>query len=152
MSFHIPPSAILINMCRDRYDVLPPFLQKSIRAMLDIITDTFTPQVGMQMFQNFHAHLLEFGLSLESSATWTYATWNPSEGAKMWESELNKVPELKQVYMNMIGLIMEGADSQDCVLDWFIGCIGMFDALKKLRNIAEGRRSVLMINPPAPNK
>lgn len=147
MSFHIPPSAILINMCRDRYDVLPPFLQKSIRVMLDIITDTFTPQVGMQMFQNFYAHLLEFALSLESSGT-----WNPTDGGRLWESELNKIPELKQVYMNMIDLIMEGADSQDCVLDWFVGCIGMFDALKKLRNIAEGRRSVLMINPPAPNK
>ena len=106
----------------------------------------------MQMFQNFHAHLLEFGLSLESSDTWNSDTWNPSEGAKMWESELNKVPELKQVYMNMIGLIMEGADSQDCVLEWFVGCIAMFDALTKVRNHAEGRRSVLMINPPAPNK
>ena len=94
--------------------------------MLDIITDTFTPQAGMVIFQNFQAHLLEFGSSLESSSN-----WKPSSDAKAWEAELNKVPELKQIYMNMIDLIMEGADSQDCVLEWLVDCVGIFQDITR---------------------
>ena len=123
---HSPAAHYLISLCYDRYVAMPPFLQKSIAMMLDIITDTFTPQAGMVIFQNFQAHLLEFGSSLESSSN-----WKPSSDAKAWEAELNKVPELKQIYMNMIDLIMEGADSQDCVLEWLVDCVGIFQDITR---------------------
>ena len=116
-----PACYYLISLCYDRFEAMPPFLQKSIAMMFDIITDTFTPQAGRVIFQNFQAHLLEFASSLESSPD-----WKPSSGARAWESELNKVPELKQIYTNMIDLIMESADSQDCVLEWLLDCVGIF--------------------------